>query len=320
MKRPPKALIALVVLVLAGAAAWFAWRPSPQGPEGLAGYVEGETLHLAAPVAGVVARMSVERGQRVEAGAALFAMDARTLGAQQDEARAGVAQGQTEVEAARAAHAQALANAEAQRAVAANARANANRYTSLRRADPDAVAAIEVDRFVAEARAAEAQAAAAARQANAARAQVDAAEAGVRRAGAGLTQLGVQADLLGPRAPAAGRIEEVYFQPGEWAAANQPVVALLPDAKVKLRFFVPEASVALYRPGVAVRFRCDACGAARSARVTYVSPRAEFTPPMIYSRRNRERLVFLVEARPDDPASLTPGLPVEVAPLRGAAP
>ena len=52
MKRPPKALIALVVLVLAGAAAWFAWRPSPQGPEGLAGYVEGETLHLAAPVAG----------------------------------------------------------------------------------------------------------------------------------------------------------------------------------------------------------------------------------------------------------------------------
>ena len=319
MKRPPRALIALVVLGLAGAGAWFAWRPWQEGPEGLAGYVEGETLHLAAPVAGVVARMSVERGQRVEAGAPLFVMDARTLGAQQDEARAGVVQGQTQVEAARAAHAQALANAEAQRAVAANARANANRYTSLRRADPDAVAAIEVDRFVAEARAAEAQAAAA-RQANAARAQVDAAEAGVRRAGAGLTQLGVQADLLGPRAPAAGRIEEVYFQPGEWAAANQPVVALLPDAKVKLRFFVPEASVAFYRPGVAVRFRCDACGAARSARVTYVSPRAEFTPPMIYSRRNRERLVFLVEARPDDPASLTPGLPVEVAPLRGVAP
>ena len=320
MKHPPKALIAAIVLAIGGAAAWLAWKPAPGGPEGLAGYIEGETLHLAAPVAGVVAQVAVARGQRVEAGAPLFLMDPRTLGAQQDEARATIVQGRTQIDAAQASYAQALAAAEAARAVAANARANADRYTALRRANPGAVAAVEVDRFVAEARAAQAQAQAAGRQATAAQAQIASARAGVDRAGAGLAELGVRADLLGPRAPTSGRIEEVYFQVGEWAGANQPVVSLLPDAKVKVRFFVPETSVALYRPGARVRFRCDGCGAEREATVAYVSPRAEFTPPVIYSRQNRDRLVFLVEASPADPASLSPGLPVEVTPLSTTAP
>jgi HlyD family secretion protein len=89
----------------------------------------------------------------------------------------------------------------------------------------------------------------------------------------------------------------------------------LPDDKVKLRFFVPETAVALYPPGREVRFDCDGCGAERRATIAYVSPRPEFTPPVIYSRESRDRLVFLVEARPDDPAGLTPGLPVDVVPL-----
>ena len=66
-----------------------------------------------------------------------------------------------------------------------------------------------------------------------------------------------------------------------------------------------------------MRFRCDACGAERLATISYVSSRAEFTPPVIYSRGSRDRLVFLVEARPDNPAQLTPGLPVDVTPLGG---
>jgi HlyD family secretion protein len=285
----------------------------------LSGYVEGETLHLAAPTAGMVARVSVERGQRIEAGAPLFAMDARTAGAQRAEAQATITQGQTQVAAAEAAYRQALANAEAARAVAANARGTADRYTSLRRADPGALAAEELDRAVAEARSTAAQAEAAARQASAAQAQIAAARAQVERAGAGLSEVGVRLDLLEPRAPAAGRIEDVYFQPGEWAGANQPVVSLLPDDRVRLRFFVPEGEVAAYRPGRTVRFRCDGCGAERSAGIVYVSPRAEFTPPVIYSRESRDRLVFLVEARPQDPRSLTPGLPVDVTPIRPEA-
>ena len=47
------------------------------------------------------------------------------------------------------------------------------------------------------------------------------------------------------------------------------------------------------------------------------SPQAEFTPPVIYSRESRDKLVFLVEAAPDRPRELAPGQPVDVDPLKG---
>jgi HlyD family secretion protein len=64
-----------------------------------------------------------------------------------------------------------------------------------------------------------------------------------------------------------------------------------------------------------VRFTCDSCGGPRDAVITWVSPRPEFTPPIIYSRESRDRLVFRVEAAPADPRTLNPGLPVDVVPL-----
>jgi HlyD family secretion protein len=126
-------------------------------------------------------------------------------------------------------------------------------------------------------------------------------------------------DQLSVRAPAAGRIEEVYFQQGEWAGANQPIVSLIPDGKVKLRFYVPERDLQLYSIGKRISFGCDGCRQGLMATIAYVSPRPEYTPPVIYSRKSRDKLVFLVEARPDDGRSLTPGLPVDVTPLRAGA-
>jgi HlyD family secretion protein len=110
----------------------------------------------------------------------------------------------------------------------------------------------------------------------------------------------------------------VFFQAGEWAAANQPVVSLLPDPRIKVRFFVPQGQIAAYRPGREVSFACDGCGPTRRARIVYVSPRPEFTPPVIYSRNARDRMVFLVEALPERPAELNPGQPVDVEPLAEA--
>ena len=57
-------------------------------------------------------------------------------------------------------------------------------------------------------------------------------------------------------------------------------------------------------------------GTGLSAKISYVSPRPEFTPPVIFSRDSRDRLVFMVEALPQKPANLMPGLPVDVEPLR----
>lgn len=135
------------------------------------------------------------------------------------------------------------------------------------------------------------------------------------QAGGGLSEAEARLGQLSPTAPVAARVEEIFFQPGEWAGANTPVMALLPDSEVKLVFFAPEAEMARYRPGGTVRFSCDGCGGARRARISWVSPRPEFTPPVLYSRASRDRLVYRIEARPEQAATLNPGLPVDVTPL-----
>ncbi|HEX7758108.1 MAG TPA: HlyD family secretion protein, partial [Caulobacteraceae bacterium] len=145
--------------------------------------------------------------------------------------------------------------------------------------------------------------------------QIRAADSKVREASAGLSAAGARLSDLSPTSPGRARVEDVFFQRGEWVGANQPVVSLLPDDRITIRFFVPEREVARYRPGQGVRFACDGCARGQSAVISYVSPQPEFTPPVIYSLGARDRLVFLVEARPAHPERLTPGLPVDVTPL-----
>ena len=143
--------------------------------------------------------------------------------------------------------------------------------------------------------------------------QVAAADSRVAQAAAGLGAADARLGDIAPLAPAAGRVEEVFYQKGEWAVANQPILALIPDDRIKLRFFVPERQVAAYTPGATLAFACDGCAKGLTAKITYVSPRPEFTPPVIYSREARDRLVYLVEARPS--VRLNPGQPVDVTPL-----
>ena len=113
-------------------------------------------------------------------------------------------------------------------------------------------------------------------------------------------------------APVAGSIEEVYFRPGETVLPGRPVVALLPPSNLKLRFYAPETEVAAISIGQAVTVTCDACPAGLSAKVTFIARSAEYTPPVIYSMEERAKMVFLIEARPDDPASFRVGQPVSV--------
>ncbi|MDB5443660.1 MAG: secretion protein HlyD family, partial [Phenylobacterium sp.] len=109
-------------------------------------------------------------------------------------------------------------------------------------------------------------------------------------------------------------VEDVFFQQGEWAPANQPILSLLPDSRIKVRFFEPEAQLSAYRVGGVVHFGCDGCAKGLTAKIAYIAPRPEFTPPVIYSREARDRLVYLVEAQPS--VRLNPGQPVDVEPLK----
>ena len=291
----------------------------------LSGYIEGEPLYLASPIAGTVRAMYVVRGQDVAGGAKLFVVDPQQPLAARDQAAAQVADAQAQAIDARKGQrplelAVLDANIASAEARARDAAATLRRVSILAAKGFQSKAAL--DDAKANAQAADAAVRFARRQRDVGTLgsridQIRAADARVSEAQAGLAGAAARLNDVAPSAPSAARVEDVFFQQGEWAPANQPVVSLLPDARVKLRFFVPETALPAYRPGRAVRFTCDGCQA-QTARITYVSPRAEFTPPVIYSRENRDRLVFLIEAVPERPRELAPGQPVDVAPLESA--
>ena len=112
--------------------------------------------------------------------------------------------------------------------------------------------------------------------------------------------------------PATGSIQQIYFRPGEVVPAGRPVVSLLPPGNVKVRFFVPEATLPNIALGAPVMIRCDGCAENIPARISFISRTSEFTPPVIYSQEERSKLVFLVEARTERTDSLRVGQPVSV--------
>jgi HlyD family secretion protein len=322
--KPQKA----IVLALAALALLFlGWRllatqfePSPA----LSGYIEGETLYLAAPVAGTVAELGVRRGQRVAAGTPLFVIEPDQRAAQSERAEAELQAALSQAEDARKGQRPVElgileADLDAAQAQEREARVALNRTQQLVRKGIYAQARLDDARTAhqtAAARVTAGQRRLSAAMLGARSDQLNAAEARVAQARATRLETGARVSDMAPVAPAAARVEDVFYQRGEWANANQPIVALIPDDRVHVRFFVPEAQIAEYRVGRRIRFECDGCRSGLAATISYVSPRPEFTPPIIYSREARDRLVFMVEARPERPERLVPGLPVDVAPLQ----
>jgi HlyD family secretion protein len=310
-----KRIIIVALLVGAAALAWYFLSGSKRERQ-LSGYIEGDSLFLAAPVAGTVSSILAQEGQRVGAGAQLFTIDPATLSAQGEQARAQVVEARTQIATAEANAQQAEAEVTAAAADANRARQDLSRLLTVRGDDPAAVAGKDIDAAQATLREANARLTAARKTSQARRTQVAAAQAQENQARGGEREVSIRVDQLSPPAPSAARVEEVFYRPGEWVAANQPIVSLLPDDRIKVRFFVPEQQVARYRPGTSVRFSCDGCSSGLTAKISYVSPRPEFTPPVIFSRDSRDRLVFMVEALPQKPGGLMPGLPVDVEPLQ----
>ena len=115
-------------------------------------------------------------------------------------------------------------------------------------------------------------------------------------------------------APTNAFVHDTLYRPGEWAGAGKPIVVLLPPANLKVRFFVPEAVLPKIKPGQMVSVTFDGGQHPYPATINYISTQAEFTPPVIYSRDNRAKLVFMIEAVfPSAAASdLRPGQPTDV--------
>jgi HlyD family secretion protein len=335
MKAPPRRAIA--VLAVALVATLLVTRGHWQAPlldllgiqndDGrYLGYVEGETSLIAPPVAGQLLERPVDRGSHVKKGDRLFVIDP-TL------AKAEVARAEAALAEARARHENLLTGkrSEEQDVVRAQRReveaSLAMAETELKRQSEllprgftTRQAYDQAESQVRQLRARLASLAAQERAGDLAarRAEIDAAAALIVQSEANLAQARKRLADLMPAAPEDALVENTFFNVGEWVPAGTPVVSLLPASRVKLRFFVPEEDVSRARIGRRVSFTCDGCPPDLKATITYVSPRAEFTPPVIYSQSARTKLVFMIEARPDTvPAdvALAPGLPVTVAPF-----
>jgi HlyD family secretion protein len=120
--------------------------------------------------------------------------------------------------------------------------------------------------------------------------------------------------------PVEGTVEQVYYRAGELVMPGRPVVALLPPGNLKVRFFVDEPRLAQIKIGDVVRVGCDGCGDDLTAKVSFIARSSEFTPPVIYSLEERHKLVYLIEALPDQPQKLRVGQPVSVTLNSGTAP
>lgn len=116
-------------------------------------------------------------------------------------------------------------------------------------------------------------------------------------------------------APADGRVFDTYYRTGEFVPSGRPVVSMLIPENVRLLFYVPQPLLSQLKVGQIVNVNCDGCAKTYSATISFIAPNAEYTPPFIFSEKERQKFVFRVEARfsNEDAKILHPGQPVDVS-------
>lgn len=287
------------------------------------GYVEGDFVYVSSPLSGTLKTLKVKRGDWVNAGAPLFELDNTPENASLNEAErrliqaranfADVKKGKrpSEIESMEAQLKQARASlllaekelARQEKIVlvpGAAAQQDLDKARSVREQENQRVAQLASDLKTAAL--------------GARPDQIAASEANMQAIDATLTKVRWDLAQKSLRAPQAGLVFNTIYREGEWVASGRPVVALLPPQNIKVRTFVPETVAGALRPGAAVIVRVDGIAAPFTGKVSFISPQSEYTPPVIYSRESRSKLVFMVEAvfDPETAKMLRPGQPVDV--------
>lgn len=286
------------------------------------GYVEGEFVYVASPLAGELKSLHVQRGDQVNAGQSLFDLERAREQALRDEAAQRVAQARADLEdlqkGKRPSEMEAL-EAQLQEAQAALMLAESDLARVQKLIHTGAASAQDLDRAQSEQRQAGQRVAQLQADITTARLgsradQIKAAEANVAAMEAALAAAEWDLAQKHQVASQAGLVFDTLYRKGEWVAAGKPVVVLLPPQNIKVRAFIPEGRIGAIHTGDVVRITVDGVTKPLVGKVSFISPQAEYTPPVIYSRQSRGKLVFMIEAvfDPQDAATLHPGQPVDV--------
>lgn len=291
-------------------------------PGTVQGYVEGEFVYISAPLPGRLETLFVQRGAQVKAGDPLFELENIPEKTARDETKLRLAQIRAQVADAR--KGKRPTEIESSIAQLNMARAalqfsekeftrqekllaakvvpvqDVDRLRSLRDQDRQRVAQLEAELGTA--------------RLGSRGDQIVATEASMRALEAALTRSEWDLSQKRQTAPSAGLVFDTLYRKGEWIAAGRPIIVLLPPQNIKVRAFVPQPLMAAIHQGDKVRVTVDGASTPFSGTVNFVSPQAEYTPPVIYSRENRQKLVFMIELGFDQAtaALLHPGQPVDV--------
>jgi HlyD family secretion protein len=308
-------LLVLLLLVVTGGC-------TQQDPSKVQGYVEGEFVYAASPFGGHLETLSVQRGENVQTGDLLFSLEETAERAERDEAQRRADQAKAELEDAKqgqrpseiqtiqaqleqAKAAQFLSEIELERqkkliAADVTSRREFDRARSSYDADRQRVAELESTMETARLGSRK-------DQVDAAQQNLFAQEAALKRAEWNLSQKQQFAQQ-------SALVNDTLYRKGDWVPEGKPVVVLLPPGNVKVRAFVSEETIGRVRIGSSAKIFVDGVPQPFPAKVSFISPRAEFTPPVIFSRQMREKFVFLIELSvdPETAMRLHPGQPVDV--------
>lgn len=286
------------------------------------GYIEAKLTYLSVPYSGKLLELGVERGARVQLGQTLFKLDAMPQASEVEGAvqQLNVAMAQlanlqkgkrpSELDSIQSrisgVHAQiAYLQKEFSR------RASLVRRSALEQEALDKtvenLSAMQAELKRLEADFTTAKLPARQDEIMAAKHQVDVAKSTVEKLSWALNEKTVQSPIM-------AQVFDTFYEVGENVPANYPVLSLLNPQRVKVVFFVPEPDLPRIRLSDVVQLTCDQCRQEIPASIAFISPVAEFTPPIIYSRSARSKLVYRVEGR-IDPQYLDrvhPGQPVDI--------
>ena len=257
---------------------------SEKKDQGWLGYGEGDFAMISAPQAGWVTDLKVERGTQVKRGDLLFVLDSTQQQASTEQAQNALAQARDQLR-------QEQSNLVYMRTELA-------RQENLAREHAGTPTQLDLARTNAQQSAA---------RIGQLQAQIGQMEANLKGAAYTLSQRQITSQTQ-------GAVQDIYFRPGEYVPASTPVVSVLPPANIYARFFVPEPELPKVKLGQKVQINCDGCKP-MTAAITFIAAQAEFTPPVIFSVGNREKLVYKLEARAPGGLALHPGQPVTVKPL-----
>jgi HlyD family secretion protein len=289
------------------------------------GYVEGEFVYMASSQPGHLEHLAVARGDQVAGGTPLFALEAIEEKAEQRQAQQQLATAQAQladIETGKRPPEIAVIRAQLLQAKAAAQKSAQQRERDEAQYRAGGISREQLEATLAQATSDAAHVSELQSQLDVARLpgrdqQLKAQNKQVLAARAVLAQADWRVDQKLVAAPRAGRVFDTLYREGEWVAAGSAVVRILPPQNIKVRFFVPETALGSLAVGHMVSLHCDGCAADVPATITFISPEAEYTPPVIYSNETRSKLIYMIEAHPtpEDAVKLHPGQPLAVRPL-----